>query len=63
MIPVLRLRDLLVDLQARLGMASLFVIHDLAVVRHVCDTVAVMYLGRLVELAPSAAIYAEPRHP
>jgi oligopeptide/dipeptide ABC transporter ATP-binding protein len=55
--------NLLVDLQARLGMASLFVSHDLAVVRHVCDRVAVMYLGRLVELAPAAALYAAPRHP
>jgi oligopeptide/dipeptide ABC transporter ATP-binding protein len=55
--------NLLVGLQARLGMASLFVSHDLAVVRHVCDRVAVMYLGRLVELAPSADLYATPRHP
>ena len=55
--------NLLVELQARRGMASLFVSHDLAVVRHVCDRVAVMYLGRLVELAARDVLFAEPRHP
>lgn len=55
--------NLLVDLQSRLGMATLFVSHDLAVVRHVCDRVAVMYLGRLVELAPAAELFATPSHP
>ena len=55
--------NLLVALQRELGMACLFVSHDLAVVRHVCDRVAVMYLGRLVELAPRDALYAQPRHP
>ena len=55
--------NVLVDLQSRLGMASLFVSHDLAVVRHVCDRVAVMYLGELVEVAPAAALFATPRHP
>ena len=55
--------NLLVALQAKLQMASLFVSHDLAVVRHVCDRVAVMYLGRLAELAPVAALFAAPRHP
>ena len=44
--------NLLVQLQSRLGMSMLFVSHDLAVVRHVCDRAAVMYLGCLVELAP-----------
>jgi oligopeptide/dipeptide ABC transporter ATP-binding protein len=44
-------------------MSALFVSHDLAVVRHVCDRVAVMYLGRLAELAPGDALYAQPRHP
>ena len=55
--------NLLVDLQARHGMSSLFVSHDLAVVRHVCDRVAVMYLGRIAEIAPRDAIFAAPRHP
>ena len=55
--------NLLVDLQTAHGMACLFVSHDLAIVRHVCDRVAVMYLGRLVELAPRDALYATPRHP
>jgi oligopeptide/dipeptide ABC transporter ATP-binding protein len=55
--------NLLVELQARLAMSTLFVSHDLAVVRHVCDRVAVMYLGVLVELAPRDALYAAPRHP
>ncbi len=55
--------NLLVDLQQTLAMACLFVSHDLAVVRHVCDRVAVMYLGHLVELAPRDALYATPRHP
>ncbi len=55
--------NLLVALQAAHGMACLFVSHDLAVVRHVCDRVAVMYLGRLAELAPRDALFAAPRHP
>jgi oligopeptide transport system ATP-binding protein len=55
--------NLLIDLQRSHGMSYLFVSHDLAVVRHVCDQVAVMYLGHLMELAPRDALYAEPRHP
>ena len=55
--------NLLVELQRTRRMASLFVSHDLAVVRHVCDRVAVMYLGQLVELAPATELYATPRHP
>ena len=55
--------NLLVGVQRTHGMACLFVSHDLAVVRHVCDRVAVMYLGRLTELAPRDALFAAPRHP
>jgi oligopeptide/dipeptide ABC transporter ATP-binding protein len=55
--------NLLVQLQSRHGMSMLFVSHDLAVVRHICDRVAVMYLGCLAELAPRDALYNQPRHP
>jgi len=55
--------NLLADLQARRRLTYLFIAHDLAVVRHIADDVAVMYLGRIVERAPAAAIYAAPRHP
>jgi oligopeptide/dipeptide ABC transporter ATP-binding protein len=55
--------NLLLDLQDRLGLSMLFVAHDLGVVRHVGDRVAVMYVGRMVELAPTAELYARPRHP
>ena len=55
--------NLLADLQRRLGLALLFISHNLAVVRHVSHRVAVMYLGRLIELADEAAIFARPLHP
>jgi oligopeptide transport system ATP-binding protein len=55
--------NLLKDLQERLGLAYLFISHDLAVVKHVATRVAVMYLGRIVESAPTNRIFAEPRHP
>jgi ABC-type oligopeptide transport system ATPase subunit len=55
--------NLLVDLQRRRRMAYLFVSHDLAVVRHICDRVAVMYLGRLVEVAHRETLFADPKHP
>jgi len=55
--------NLLADLQARRRLTYLFIAHDLAVVRHIADDVAVMYLGKIVERAPATEIYAQPRHP
>ena len=55
--------NLLEDLQSRLGLTYLFISHDLSMVRHICDTVAVMYLGQIVELAERDKLYASPRHP
>jgi ABC-type oligopeptide transport system ATPase subunit len=55
--------NLMADLQEQLGLAYLFIAHDLTVVRHVCRRVAVMHRGRIVELAPAAALFGSPRHP
>jgi peptide/nickel transport system ATP-binding protein/oligopeptide transport system ATP-binding protein len=55
--------NLLEDLQNELGLTYVIIAHDLSVIRHVCDRVAVMYLGHLVELAGRDDLYARPRHP
>src|SRR6195256_5122147 len=55
--------NLLLQLRERFALTYLFISHDLSVVRRFCDRVAIMYLGRIVELAPTAEIFAAPRHP
>lgn len=55
--------NLLEDLQDEFDLTLLFIAHDLSVIRHICDRVAVMYLGRIVEIGPAAEIFANPQHP
>jgi oligopeptide/dipeptide ABC transporter ATP-binding protein len=55
--------NLLQELRSTLGLTLLLISHNLAVVRHLCDRVAVMYLGRIIEVAPTAELYANPAHP
>ncbi len=55
--------NLLEDLQAELGLTYLFIAHDLSVIRHICDRVAVMYVGKLVETAEATTLYTFPKHP
>jgi len=55
--------NLLKSLQSELGLTYLFISHDLSVVAHICDNIAVMYLGKIIEIAPTKELFAKPKHP
>ncbi len=58
-----RILELLLELRDRHGLAYLFITHDLATAKFVCDRIAIMYLGRIVEMGPTEAIFRDPKHP
>jgi peptide/nickel transport system ATP-binding protein len=58
-----RILELMLDLKRDLGLTYLYITHDLATAKFFCDTIAIMYLGRVVEYGPAEQIYADPRHP
>ncbi|MCU1460147.1 MAG: transporter ATP-binding protein [Acidimicrobiales bacterium] len=58
-----KILELMLDLQRELGLTYVFITHDLATARFLCDRIAIMYMGKVVEIGPSAEIFAEPRHP
>src|SRR2546428_13803426 len=55
--------ELILDLKRRHGLTYLFITHDLAAAKFVCDRIAIMYLGRIVEIGPAKEVYADPKHP
>jgi peptide/nickel transport system ATP-binding protein len=58
-----RVLELMLDLKVRHGLTYIFITHDLATAKFVCDRIAIMYLGRIVEIGPAKEIYADPKHP
>ena len=58
-----KILELMIDLQRELGLTYVFITHDLATARFLCDRIAIMYMGKVVEVGSSAEIFAEPRHP
>jgi len=58
-----RILELLLELKARYGLTYLFITHDLATAKFVCDRIAIMYLGRIIEVGPTRTIFADPKHP
>src|SRR5256886_9641463 len=58
-----RMLELLLALRNRYGLAYLFITHDLATAKFVCDRIAIMYLGRIVEMGPTELIFRDPKHP